>query len=117
MLNIIYFKFFMVHILPNVNVFPRRQFFLLMLRLNMYNLKYKHIKKITCFLITLFVVMVVPHSFAFCCNNEYTSHTYIHDHVLQHFHKPLQDACCSPCSHFQNQCYTENKTVANFYLH
>ena len=29
--------------------------------------------------------MDIPHCFAFCCNNEYTLHTYIHDHALQHF--------------------------------
>ena len=49
---------------------------------------YKHIlKKNTCFLIVLFFEMDIPHCFAFCCNNEYTLHTYIHDHALQHFHK------------------------------
>ena len=51
-------------------------------------IKYKntYIKKITRFLIVLFFEMDIPHCFAFCCNNEYTLHTYIHDHALQHFH-------------------------------
>ena len=87
LLHYIIFQFFaFVHILPNVNVFSCRQFLLLLPGLNMYNIIKN--KKTTCFLIVLFIMMVVPHCFAFCCNNEYTSHTYIHDHALQHFHKP-----------------------------
>ena len=44
MLVIIYYSYILyfiknfVHILPNVNVFSRRQFLLLMLGLNMYNI-------------------------------------------------------------------------------
>ena len=65
--------------------------FLLLLKLGLKYIgviKYKniYIKKITCFLIVLFFEMDIPHCFAFCCNNEYTLHTYIHAHALQHFH-------------------------------
>ena len=91
MLNIIYFKKILVHILPKVNVFSHFQFrlLLLMLCLNMYNIIYKYKNDYLfldclvrsdgcCFLLVLFIVMVVHHCFTFCCNNEYTlTHTYM----------------------------------------